>query len=358
MDRTLNASRKLDVLRFFAIILVVYAHSYNLKSASAIPPSAPYRPFTALIENMGSPRGFGAVTMPVFFSISGYLFFAKMNRADRGPWFLYQARKRVRTLLIPYLIWTSLSAAVFLLRDQIALRTSLPLQEHASGQRPLLVSVIDSIVFHPIPYQLWFLRDLMIFTVLAYPIYVAISKLRALALFPLAVLWVAGIELYVFESQGILFFCLGAFIALEWTRGSPTPRPSQAALLLAVWVGLMLLNACLFTFLGQWGPPLLDKVSAVAGLAALWFGYETILKAAEPWILPLASFTFLLFAAHEPLLTVVKNRVLGGAADASGLVHLAAYLGLPALIIALLLALGAAGRRLFPRAYAIATGGR
>jgi hypothetical protein len=94
-------------------------------------------------------------------------------------------------------------------------------------------------------------------------------------------------------------------------------------------------------------------------VAAVWFGYEAYLRTLEgkrlvTWLLP---FSFFIFAAQEPLLTILKRlglRSLGS----SGAALLVVYFGAAVLTLVFVVAAAALVRRSLPAPYAWLTGGR
>ena len=98
-------SKTINYLRFPLILLVVIAH-YNVAERGFTYHGVEYcidRPdwflwLTNLISEI-MPK----IIVPIFFIISGYLFFF---RGDfNGHVYRQKLRKRVRTLLIPYILW-------------------------------------------------------------------------------------------------------------------------------------------------------------------------------------------------------------------------------------------------------------
>ena len=94
-------------LRFPMIVLVTFAHSYGgvAEGFSLLTSDWNTYEFLKLLVSQTLVK----VAMPVFFIMSGYLFFANV-----GKWNLATYKKktlrRVKTLLIPYLIWNLLMA--------------------------------------------------------------------------------------------------------------------------------------------------------------------------------------------------------------------------------------------------------
>lgn len=101
-------SKKIKFLSFFAMIGVVYCHAYNyfdrfLQSRTVLSEGAnPGAMLQFFIIN-----GLVRFAVPLFFIFSGYLFFVHFEFTWKG--YLQKVLKRVRTLVVPFLIWTALA---------------------------------------------------------------------------------------------------------------------------------------------------------------------------------------------------------------------------------------------------------
>lgn len=98
-----------DVLRFPMAFLVVMIHCqrYWDDSIHFEGLSGDTLSINALIQYTFSDL-LPSCAVPIFFMISGYLFFANMRQWD---WSLYHSKmkRRIHTLLIPYILWISLA---------------------------------------------------------------------------------------------------------------------------------------------------------------------------------------------------------------------------------------------------------
>jgi surface polysaccharide O-acyltransferase-like enzyme len=96
---TLYLSEKLKVLSAVSILLVLYIHSgFHADEIEGMV-------FNESVQEMISGM-IGRCAVPLFYMISGYLFFYKI---PNGMYSIFdKMKKRVRTLLIPYII-----AAIF-----------------------------------------------------------------------------------------------------------------------------------------------------------------------------------------------------------------------------------------------------
>ena len=129
--------------------------------------------------------------MPTFFVMSGYLFFGNVTKWNAKIYWNKQ-RRRAKTLLVPYIIWNIAMA--------VKLKTfSL------------------SIFIEPANMPLWFLRDLMIVSLLTPIIYIGVRKLGYWLFAILLPIYLTG--LYAVQPgltpYAVCFFTLGAFLSIR-----------------------------------------------------------------------------------------------------------------------------------------------
>jgi hypothetical protein len=217
--------------------------------------------------------------------------------------------------------------------------------------------LLDELLIHPaISYQLWFLRDLIILVVFSPLIYICISRLRAFALLPLLALWMFNVNLPLINAAGVLFFCVGSAIALNVIPLRKQVSAPVTGFLLALWLALILLNAYWYSS-GIATPPTFDQICILIGLFSVWFAYDLSLRHGEFLLLPAASFSFFIYAFHEPLMSVIKSRLITRE-GATEIVRLPIFLFLPLFIIVISLIFGYALQVFMPRMYRLMTGGR
>lgn len=98
---TTYLSQKFKILSAISILMVLYIHMYYTEGKSL--------PILQIIE--GTMGQYCLVAVPLFYLISGYLFFLKMPEGIHS--IPGKLRKRVRTLLIPYIIANILTFAFY-----------------------------------------------------------------------------------------------------------------------------------------------------------------------------------------------------------------------------------------------------
>ena len=176
-------------VRLPLIILVTYAHSYGaIREGYSLLASAwdAYEILKILVS-----QTLVKVAVPAFFVMSGYLFFANVEKFTKEVYW-QKLRRRIKTLLIPYIIWNLLMVAK--LRD-ISLDTFLT----------------------PANMPLWFLRDLMIVSLATPIIYIGVRKLGwwiVAILMPIYVTGIWAIQPDV-NPYGVCFFTFGAVLSIK-----------------------------------------------------------------------------------------------------------------------------------------------
>ena len=103
----------------------------------------------------------------------------------------------------------------------------------------------------------------------------------------------------------------------------------------------------------------LHVVSVMAGIVAIWFGADPVVKwcMRQPWFVWAAAFSFIIFGLHVPMLQYLTNLMFLYLHDYT-YHRLLTYLLAPAITLAFCIAVGSVFRALLPREYRVATGGR
>lgn len=355
-------SRKLKVLSFLSVILVVITHGYNLKDRFLLPQTRVLEPLSVatFIEYFVS-GGLARFSVPFFFAASGYLFFYDLRPTARG--FGDKLRRRLRSLALPYLLWNALGVGLVLAtQDQPLLNPSgfhwVRLLDGGPWARELIGALV-----RPIAFQLWFMRDLMVCVLLSPLLYWLIARFSFWVLVPLAIPWLLQLPLTILEPESILFFVGGGILAVH--RVDLRPRVTGVA---GRWIAWLLpLDLALITVktLLAHGPSpnpalllALHRAVILCGLFWAWYAYDGFgERLHQSRLVQLAAFTFFIYAAHEPLLIIFSDfcLVVLGTAPAT---LLAVYLGAPAVIFGLCLLLGMALRRWARPVFLTLTGGR
>jgi len=352
-------SSRISAIGFAAMVLVFFVHTNNLRVNFRDHSVITGSPAVRFIENALS-CGIASAAVPWFFVVSGFLFF--YDAPERGTaemsWFNGKLRRRLQSLVVPYLIWSSFYFGVLTLLKMPAEATHF----FKSGDIDFSpTAVLQRVFVDPVPYQLWFVRDLIVYTLLSPLILAVVRRAGLWWLAALALLWVGRTNLVVVSPEGLLFFCAGCWMAINpasirYLESDRLAGNRRGLLWCGLWIGLALAVGVCGTL---WDPlpPLVRELDVLAGLMALWFGFPVWGQPIRPLLLRLAPYTFFLYVAHEPILTIFKKLAFASLEPAPS-THLIAYFGAPAVTAVVLLCVGSLLRDRLPRWYGVLTGWR
>ena len=255
------------------------------------------------------------VAVPTFFFLSGYLFFLGISEAEEvGTFFKTKWRRRVSTLLLPYLTW---NAVAFLWRWFDTGGGSLSLRWMREGGFNIFwgchtigrdhTNIWGMPMGHlsaPIDVPLWFLRDLMLTILLAPVLYALLRRqwVGVVVLVCAGLCYVLGIWPHPWHLSltAPFLFAVGAAFSIHRRDLLLTFRPYRRGL----WIlagALLLLPLFLRGTVAASVLPYTAPLSTLMGIPALlliageWERRNLRLSPATRW---LAQSSFLIYAAH------------------------------------------------------------
>lgn len=296
-------SRTIDLLRFPLIVGIVMIHCCQFSEGS----------HTGIFITQVFGEGFSRSCVPLFFAISGYLFFLSKERTIDT--YFTQLRKRVRTLLLPYLLWN----IIFMIWDYLRfyyLSSFFPNMEKpplhivdllkytfwgAGEPNPLFYEPFNS----PVDVPLWFIRDLIVMCIIAPLFYFLLRGRKGLLILVVIMLcFVCGIGPHIsgFEPTAVCFFALGAFFGIHEIDPVATVlrmKKSKLVFLSILWGCLCVADVSLYPdFWGQrlHGLGIFVGVPVLVGIAAILSSRNIML----PQIV--VSSTFFVYGAHSAII--------------------------------------------------------
>ncbi len=362
-------SQKFRFWSFVSMLLLVFVHGYNVEGRYLQPMttiqelinvSAFFQYFTA--------NGLFRFRIPMLFVISGYLFAMGDTTAHA-----VRIRKRIRTLLVPYVLWGIIALGItwlfqFTAWGQWAITTaSLWGESYTPIEQRSWHDIAIRWVFYPLAFQLWFIRCLFMYNLL-YPFFVTILQKAPKTWFSIVgIVWLLMMHFYIVEGEGLLFFTLGIWmqknnISLEQPR-----TWMRLSLMGPLWIVLLFIKTWLAfngkAWIGDFATEsiliLLHKSTVVLGLIVCWFGSDMVVRGAmrKQWFVWCSSFSFIVYALHVPLINymIEPSLVL---LRSTMVASILSYLLLPVMVIAICISVGFILRTLLPSVYAILTGDR
>lgn len=365
-------SQKFRFWSFVSMALLVFVHGYTIEPRYLQPWTRPTEAlgFTSFVEYLFS-NGLLRFRIPMLFVISGYLFALHDAQPHRQ-----RMHKRVRTLLLPYFLWSGIHLLILYAMEMDATTRGWLLANginQMDAQRALLsdyhwYDILARWLLVPAPYQLWFIRVLFFYN-LAYPFiarWVTGDGRRRVFFSVVVLMWLVNLNVFFFEGEGLLFFGLGVWMQKTRFDIAHAKRWMHPI----AWAVVALVAALTKTGLAFEGhAPLgdavypmmaiLHKLCVAAGLVAAWYGSDALVRwcMARAWFVWLSAFSFMIYALHAPLVAVLIDPTIAVFA-ALPQPQLWAYVVLPLSLIAASVVLGAALRRVAPGVYGVLTGGR
>ncbi|MFU2209498.1 acyltransferase family protein [Solidesulfovibrio sp. C21] len=340
-------SRRFDVLRTLLVIFIVGVHAEKGIQAYYTQVPDVLRAYLVVF-----PHNIFRLCVPIFFSISGYLFYLTYKPTVEA--YGRMLVKKARTILVPYLLFNAISIGLILVFNKVPYIGDIN-DLHHDGILKYLLGVYR----FPAVYTLWFLRDLYVYFLLAPVFYVVSVEIPLLGLVVFWAIWMFipqhGLPV---ELSGMFFFYLGCLLSRTRADLDGARRFTIPACVLYVAV---LLAVSFVEYTQGTGTEIYQTLypqEMIIGTVCLWLltGYSRF--GDSPFLLRLSGISFFVYLTHEPVLSylIYGTRFIfhpSGSAAGSGYVLL-----LTVLPFALCVGLGNLLLRYAPAAYAVATGSR
>lgn len=345
-------SKVVSLLRFPLILLVIAIHAVG--EELRLPETGNVYQYVSELLSHGIAR----IAVPLFFFFSGYYTFYRKDWSLPAVWKKEWAKK-ARSLLLPYLLWNTLYILILLAKTQLTVYLGgTPKDPFAITSWVQLASYYwwDVLV-----YPLWYVRDLLLLTLLAPLGHLLLRLSKGWILLLLAGLYLGGWS-WTIASLGILpvfFFLLGGWLGQHSL--DPLPRLHSLRYLLG---GIALLTVLSLPFLVpySWHVQVEALYTLSGGAITLVLG-QALLKSRPKLAFKLQqaeTYVFFVYAVHTVLLVnwargiVYRVPFLREVAPGA----LLGYFLLIGLTLAFSLFLYALLRRFAPRALSVLCGGR
>lgn len=320
-----------------------------------------------------------SVCVPSFFLISGYLFFYKID--FNGSVYGQKIKKRIRTLLVPYLLW-NLIALLFKVVRMLPIFSSIFKNINNVEFHFSLVRLFNSFFYDdwtnglfvypdigvtlesPIPINgpMWYVRDLMVMILFTPIIYWLIKKLKIWFVIGLGVILYIGSD-YIFPDikyitlflNYLFFFSWGAYYSINRLDLVVQMRKVKfiPILFLILVILSMITNSTNYNKIVYFPTILVGIVFSIASASYL---LETNRVHVND---TLANSSFFVFALHSLILNEIGKLlfVMLGYND-SPFILLFLYIAIPTVTILICIGLYKLLNRFTPKICSLLTGGR
>jgi peptidoglycan/LPS O-acetylase OafA/YrhL len=279
----------------------------------------------------------GETGVPGFFFISGLLFFLSSKT------YLGKIKTRCHSLLFPYLLWNALLLAAYV----AALALGHPQDINGKNMDGFVWTdylrlfwdrgSYDYGNFVPLLCPYWYIRNLLILSLISPVIYLLNRYLRELYLLAITIWWIQTPH-NAFIPQSILFFSLGAYFSIH--DRNPLSLFCQHKTL---FISLCILLAGTDFITHTESPTVINlqihRLSLISNIPALFIlaNHFTSQGALSHINSYLSNAAFIVFSIHYPIVVVLRKCSIQYFANANDYLHLLLYFG--CIVIATLLSL-------------------
>lgn len=286
MEISKYISKKIKIMSFLGIIFVLFIHStiLNVEDYKAFAYTQSF--FRTLFNSF----------YPLFFSISGFLFFNNFEEKK----FKNKFKSRFKSLVMPYVFWNIFFLLIMLFLIYLPVTAPYMNSDFSWLFNSSISDILKEIFIVPVGFHLWFIRDLIILVLLSPVIWLLLKKLSYFSILLFIVVQ------YLLSD----FLLIGAIVPF-----------SMGGLLALKNVNLIYRNNLLlfFLFLAAIIACYLDITNihfkfyvALVPFLFLWFLYDKIIDLGYGFhaINKCATFTFFIYVFHEPTLNIFKKVIL------------------------------------------------
>ncbi|MBB6130759.1 acyltransferase family protein [Mucilaginibacter lappiensis] len=345
-------SQMINVLRFPLIVLVLFTHELPFKREPV------HLKFTGtdvyvLLSELISHH---SVAVPCFFLFSGYLFFFKINNWNYKV-YTTQLRKRVNTLIIPYIIWNLLLLLAIFLKNLFFQKAGFQTDcEYKTLKENSAYALLWGM---PINFSLWYIRDLIVMTLLTPLFYYYFKYLNFYGIILLLLIYLSGLESNIpgLSTTAIFYFSLGGYLGLCKHN---LLKISLAYGKIAILITLALLAIRIY-YDGTSAQEYWERVYIFFTVISILYGGARLIEwpRLKDKLLQLSGTVFFVYASHQIyIINGLKGALFKSPLANSGWGMLLGYFIIPPACIAIILLIYYPMKRFLPKTLGVLVGNR
>ena len=324
-------SNTITWLRFPLIFLIILLHCYSVQRLEGS-----HETYFKVLYLFS--LWLGETGVPGFFFISGFLFFLSKKTYSQ------KLQTRVHTLLIPYLLWNLMLLILYL----IAWAVGYP--QDINGRNLSDYTFIDYLRlfwdrgsydngnFVPLLCPLWYIRNLLIMSILSPILYYIIRYTREVFLLGITIWWLVSYH-NAFIPQTFLFFSLGAYFSILAINPLQMveERKGPFVFLFAIFAVGDIISHTIY------GTPInlqIHRLSLIFNIPALLLLADYCVKHhyQNYQNQMLSNLAFIVFCVHYPIVVLLRKVCIAKFPEATDVFHI--FLYFVCVIISTLLSIG------------------
>lgn len=304
-------SETIDRLKVIAIVMVLYIHSAGIVVHENIVEAGWLINFKYIISSVVS-----SCAVPIFFMLAGILLY------KRDFTWKDNIKKKVKTLLIPYLLVNLIWILIFLLAYQFDFAKSFFVNKDWIIQEWNIKDWIDAFIgypMYPMVFPLWFIRDLFVLNILSKMIKILIDYYPKILFIIMFCLWMVNFNVHVF------FFSIGYYI-VKCKINLNTAKKVNLTWLSIMYILIIILELITRNI----------YIHQLQILVSVIFWVKLALKIKNKIFIKYSKYVFGIFLFHEWSLTILK-KILIKVIPINSISNMFIYLFAPVIIIVLLI---------------------
>lgn len=340
-------SDKIKLLSFVLILIIVLLHSQMINISTG----------KNLYIQQYFNLGFTRIGVPMFFMISGFLFFQNANDKLDTLFWKHKILSRVKSLLIPFILWTLIG--ICFVRVVLPIPTFTSYFDNISIEKSFIYDFFYSFINpYKVVYQLWFVRDLFVMVLLSPLIYIMVKRIPVIYFLLLEIFYMYFLS--VINVSSIMSFSIGVLIALYYKNILYKSVDSKTTVVLVIlWLLLCGIIVYLEPMLNIYQFVYFQQFIIYIGIISVWLIYDKVYKYIPEKIFKssILTMSFWIFLTHEPVLTVIKKLMLKFIGNDNSSIFFI-YMIAPIITVLFVLLIGILMRKYLKTVYSILVGGR
>lgn len=344
-DMSVKAYNRLKSVAAICTIFVVYIHSDNTTQYEL---NGKIGDIADFIEGIIAPSIIN-VAVPLFFLISGILFFRNYNWNK----LLSKYKSRIKSIVIPYFLWN-------LIYTLVAVFFSVSIIGKYMGDAwkmsPVSVeNVINGVLFHKFLPMFWFLAYLMLYIAISPAIYLLINdkKIGFIFICLYLVLLSFGVR---YVSDDLLLYSLGGYVSIHHKELLNRDSYSGKGYIIAILLLLFVITTRIVINIRDIDEPsIIETIFCIIYFVSLYIIFSYLPEFNT--IQTVGKYQFFIYATHLFILSLFKKsaRIIF---PNNSVVALIAYLCVPVLTILTACIIGSIMNNKVPKLYKTLVGGR
>lgn len=323
-------SRKITFFHVFGVLLVLPIHT-----------------FFPCTESFGFLRHlfilFCRSFQPIYFGLAGYLFFINIQGKIK-----HKLQNRIWTLLVPYLIWNVFCTLLMIIFIHTNIDSPIISKFKNEIEHITFIKQLAYIFWGPAAGHLWFIRDLMLVSLLSYPLLILLRNNKWITLVTLGIIALLTTQC---QTASLFSFAVGGYLSINKIN---IQKIKMIVVFIAgvVFLGMLILFTCVriehnAIALMSWSTAIL-----------LWKLYDKIITESSTFDLsPWRSFFFFIYLFHDPWLHIICTYI-SRCMPNNFISNSFTFISSQVIIIGISLIIAIFLNKTFPRLYALITGNR